>query len=620
MKKPKIFTPVSKLETMFGVDKRACAIFRFMVGLIGLMDLIERWPDIKAHYSDEGIVPRSVVCDHFWNQSWFSFHLFGGIGHGGDVYMRVISYFGMFLPIGAVFSIDSAFKKPVLRRENKKFVVMNFASFAIINQIIYLYIFSYIHKTGEEWRTDYTATYYALQLDYFRTSLANMLLTYHNVLKVMTFSVLYYEGFGFLTLFFPVWTAQIRTIGAMGFTAMHIGFGLFMQLGIFSPICASGTLLLYPTWFWDTLFNQIRSKERSEFKMFYNGRYGYRIAGFVSTFFLLPEVEVAPMPPTLDEESLSLGGGQSKENSNLDHWIVTKDHKGVRHTGFKAFTSICKASPILWPLARILEIRAVTHYGKKIMGVLETIICTINEDILVSKPMTTVVFDPNQGPYSLTDTSQVPDEATNHYYRRLNRKMRFLKFSKRAMLNVIALLSIILALSWNCNTVDCGIPIGVPENLNWFVFLIRMDQMWSMFSPRPPSIHWWYTYEAELDDGTQMELWNNEGLFTWEGNPAPYSREKPDPYHECIGNHRWFKVYENINTGNGYELVRLGMGRWVCREWNARHTGDKRLYKFNMVYRNEKQNLDDTRTLLNDVVLWSHVCYDKPTPNQIPLS
>eukprot|EP01133_Synstelium_polycarpum_P009234 gene9234-10832_t len=652
--------PVSKMETLLGVDKRSLAVFRVLVGIVGLYDIIERWPDAKAHYSDEGIMPRSIVIDHYWNNGWFSFHLISGavpfikltfilnllvcffvtigyktrlsmfmnwlfiismqsrnniVGHGGDVYMRVIVFFAIFVPTGAVWSIDSAFKRNVLRRENKKFATMSFASFAIITQVYFLYVFSYLHKTGDEWRVDYTATFFALQLDYFRTSFADILLQFPNFLKLMTFCVLYFEGYGPLLCMSPFWTAPLKTLGALLFLMMHIGFAVFMKLGIFSPICAAGSILLIPSYFWDRLTERVRSKERCDIHLYYNGRYGYIMAGLASTFLLLPDVEVGPAPIAMEEEATQCeDDGATKEEFVMPilNWVIVKDHKGIRHVGFKAFISILKASPIAWPLAKIMEIGAVQTNGKRLLDFIERITVKINEDILVTKPVSPMLSYDNSTYPDLS--SMGPDEATTHYYRRLNRKVRFLKITRKALFNVIALFAIILALTWNCTTVDTGLPIALPEDYHWVVFFIRIDQMWSMFSPRPPSVHWWYTFEAELDDGSQTEIWNNQQLFHWKGNPAPYSRDKPNPYPDCIGNHRWFKIYENLNTGTGYEIVRLGMGRWVCREWNRLHPLDKRIHKFNIVYRNEKQNLDNTRTLLNDVVLWSHVCYDKQPP------
>ncbi|KAN0026758.1 hypothetical protein ACTFIV_007749 [Dictyostelium citrinum] len=762
-------TPVSKFQTMFGVDKRALAAFRVCIGLIGIYDIIERWPDIKAHYSDEGILPRSTVSEVFWNKSWFSFHMMIGsvegiqvlflinllvcffltigyrsrlnmflhylfvislqarnnvVGHGGDVYLRVISFFGIFLPLGSVFSIDSAFKRPVLRLEKKKFVLTNFVTFSIICQVIFLYVFSYVHKTGDEWRVDYTASYYALQLDYFRTFLVDYIIEFPNVLKLMTILVLYYEGFGAVLFFSPIFTAPIRTLGAFGFTMLHIGFGAFMRLGIFSPTCATGTLVIYPTWFWDKLFNYLRTRERTDFKIYYNGRHGYNITALVSTFLLLPDVEISPTPIFSDEECCFIqtnnglhnifspnglvgnnnnninnhhSNNSNSDGANLNHdsdhineklnnWIITRDIKGNQHTGYKAMVSICKASPILWPLVSILELPLVTLYGKNVLKIMERIIVFISDDILVLKPKSLTEeqqkqiqqiqnqkqqqllqkrkeflngsLDSNEDNniinsnnnninnssnnnnnnnnlllHGIDDDDTISNSSSNgfinsneytllkseeqkeidcSYQRKVVRNKRVKRMFKGLIFNVCAIMGIVFALGWNCNNVNCGIPMTLPQSMNWLVFMTRMDQMWSMFSPRPPAQHWWYTFEGELDDGTLVELWNNQGLFTWIPNVEPYTRDKPNPYPECIGNHRWFKVYENLNSGGSFETIRMGLGKWICREYNTRHIEHERLHRFNIVFRNEQQHLNNTRSPLPDQILWQHICYNKP--------
>lgn len=50
-------------------------------------------------------------------------------------------------------------------------------------------------------------------------------------------------------------------------------------------------------------------------------------------------------------------------------------------------------------------------------------------------------------------------------------------------------------------------------------------------------ITWWYNFEATLDDGTQVELFNNGALHTFTPN-IPHTYDKPD-VHLSIGNHRY---------------------------------------------------------------------------------
>lgn len=52
-------------------------------------------------------------------------------------------------------------------------------------------------------------------------------------------------------------------------------------------------------------------------------------------------------------------------------------------------------------------------------------------------------------------------------------------------------------------------------------------------------------------------------------------------------------------------------GRWICREYNARHFREKRLYHFRVIFLIEDQPLGGPRTNRRSEELWEHVCYEK---------
>ena len=51
-----------KLEALFGVDVRSLALFRCAVGIILLVDLVERSRWLRENYTDLGILPRSLLA------------------------------------------------------------------------------------------------------------------------------------------------------------------------------------------------------------------------------------------------------------------------------------------------------------------------------------------------------------------------------------------------------------------------------------------------------------------------------------------------------------------------------------------------------------------------------
>ena len=63
---------------LLGLDLRSLAVFRFCVGLLLIVDLIFRTADLRAHYTDFGIMPRSAAAGEFANLYYWSFHFANG--------------------------------------------------------------------------------------------------------------------------------------------------------------------------------------------------------------------------------------------------------------------------------------------------------------------------------------------------------------------------------------------------------------------------------------------------------------------------------------------------------------------------------------------------------------
>jgi len=163
-------------------------------------------------------------------------------------------------------------------------------------------------------------------------------------------------------------------------------------------------------------------------------------------------------------------------------------------------------------------------------------------------------------------------------------------------------------LSWNMG--NLGSSYHLSPDYNWIGLALHVDQFWGMFSPHPPKAHWYYVIQAEMDDGDEMELFRNQGIFRWEGN-KPFSFDKPDPFHLSFKNHRWYKFFEMGFNGDNHESVRLNFGRWLCREWNSRHSGAEKLHRYKVHFLLEWQNLYGKRNPPTKQILWDHICYHK---------
>lgn len=66
------------MKRIFEIDLRSLALFRMLLSLFMLGDLIVRVPEIVALHSDYGAVPRISVIENWWLPGTFSFHILSG--------------------------------------------------------------------------------------------------------------------------------------------------------------------------------------------------------------------------------------------------------------------------------------------------------------------------------------------------------------------------------------------------------------------------------------------------------------------------------------------------------------------------------------------------------------
>src|ERR1700712_3451036 len=67
-------TPLIPVREILSLDLRSLALLRIGLGVLLVLDWLDRVPDLRAHYSDDGIVPRHVLGGILP----FSIHLFHG--------------------------------------------------------------------------------------------------------------------------------------------------------------------------------------------------------------------------------------------------------------------------------------------------------------------------------------------------------------------------------------------------------------------------------------------------------------------------------------------------------------------------------------------------------------
>ncbi len=283
-------------DAVFGIDARSLAALRVCLGLLLLRDLCGRAQNLVGHYSDLGILPRDAVLEKLLTAKWcVCLHLVSGaaeiqallflvaagfavclvagyrtrlatacswylllslhdrnplILQGGDALLRMMLFWGMFLPLGERWSVDA-----LQGRNAGKPRVVSVAGAALLLQVAFVYWFSALLKTGDPWTKDYSALYYALSLDAFVTHPGKLLLHYPALLRGLTFSAVWWERLGPVLAFAPGRgrLGFVRLFAALGFMGFHLMMAVCLNLGLFPAICCAAWIVFLPACFWDNI-------------------------------------------------------------------------------------------------------------------------------------------------------------------------------------------------------------------------------------------------------------------------------------------------------------------------------------------------------------------------------
>ena len=276
----------SYAEQTFGIDLRGLAVYRISLGVLMLIDILDRGRDLVAHYTDAGVLPRDMAATvpgrlslHMvsggatWQGLLFAIHAVCALAlilgvrtrwtlpalwfllislhtrnplvlYGGDIELRMIVFWTLFLPVSALWSWDARSDRPPGDR------VFGMNSAAYVLQIASIYVVTALLKSGLDWKNG-TAVYYALQIDHFTSPFGKWLLNFPEVLSILTPATWWFELLGPVLLLVP--NPWVRAGTVLGFMGMHVGFEACMEIGLFPEICVVAWIPLLPSAFWDRL-------------------------------------------------------------------------------------------------------------------------------------------------------------------------------------------------------------------------------------------------------------------------------------------------------------------------------------------------------------------------------
>lgn len=270
------------LKKSYSYDLRALSLMRIGLALVILSDLIIRCSDFTAHYTEAGVWPREMLSQG-WKSGYWTFHALSTqpayvavlfslqflvalsfligfrsqisafilfifyvslhnrnifILQAGDDLLRLVILACVFLPVGARYSIDNRNKRPIRQS------TIGFLSYLLL--ISSVYIFTVLLKSGPDWRQNFDAVYYALNLSQLRLPFGDWLLLHPSLHKPLTLLVLILEIVIPILILWPSSKKTSRLIAFFLITFLHISFGSSLYVGLFWIICIVSSIGLLP--------------------------------------------------------------------------------------------------------------------------------------------------------------------------------------------------------------------------------------------------------------------------------------------------------------------------------------------------------------------------------------
>lgn len=540
----------TKIGEIFGADLRSLALLRIVLACLVLADLVGRVPNLRVHYTDEGVLPRELVIAGQNEWRW-SLNLANGsyqfqalifliagltaigllIGYrtrlmsiilwvvmlsilvrnplvlsGADALMRLLLFWAMLLPLGACWSVDARLHPPPRQRSPR---VLSFATIGIFFQIAFVYWFTATLKSSPEWRTDGTALYYALHAEHITKPFGEYLQQFPDLLKLLTHASLGLEYVAPALLFCPFFTGPVRTIAIASLMMFHLGIFLTMDVGIFPWTGALCMVCFLPGWFWERVLPRIR----------------------------------AAIPTHLP----SIGP--------------------IRDTAGRA-TQALRLRLAAGPDSRL----SFTTFG-------------LHPD----RPSPGNPAAPSSGGSGVNESPEVttaPMLATS------------------PLVNLFAAFCLVFVFLWNLTSVT---DYRMPAQAAPIGYGLNLYQEWNMFAPRPPTATVWYVVRGVLRDGTEIDLLTpivyddleRVSLLSW---------QQPDDIVGTYYRDKYWRKYLSAIVLDGNNAERREFAAYSCRIWNAHYGGDVELAGLQFFAMRQSTTLDDAVRPVTRQVIAEYRC------------
>lgn len=584
----------ARLPEMFGIDLRTLALFRVALSGVTAFDLLRRLADVRAFYTDFGVMPRTwlVQTGETWRLNLhlatgetalmalgilaqaglalmvllgyrtrlaaiLTFVLLGSLHNrnpliliGGDNLMMCLWFWALFLPIHARWSVDAALST---RPPPERNLHLSWASAGLTLQVLYVYFFSAILKSGADWWPDGTAVWYALSLDRYVTPFGAWVReSLPWALMPLSGYVYLLEWLGPLLALSPFFLRPLRFGVMLALMLMHVGFLLCLGLGHFPWVSLASLCVLLGGGWWDARLR--RADHGRWLKIYYDQDCGFCLKSCVlfRHFLVLPRTEILPAQGSVRASALM----QAQYS-----WVVI-DGEDVAHTKWNAWVALLRQSLLFGWTWRLAALRVWERPGN-------------------------AVYDwvgRHRGGFGTVTAALLPERAV--------------RFETGRLAQRIAAVFVVIVLSWNLATVGL-MPRAVAVAELPLIRILRLDQVWNMFAPYPSREDGWWVVPGRLEDGTEVDVLRP-------GEPLSYAK----PAYISVTHEtpiRW-RTYRMRLWDSDFAIHRREYARYLCRDWNLREPPGRKLLSLRLVHLLERTPPPGTPLAVEQRVTWRHDC------------
>jgi len=476
--------------------------------------------------------------------------------HGGDSLLNMLLFWGMFVPWGAKYSVDSALNSSSSAQPER---VVSIGTAALLLQMPIVYFFGGILKNGPEWRQELTAIYYVLSAPDYATLLGHWMASWPMpVLQAITASTIVLEISGAVLLFSPLVNRTIRSLVLPAFLFLQIGLALTMKLGLCPLISTAAILPFIPGWLWDKLSFRLRTPSRTGLRIYYDAdcKFCRKAVRLIKEFCLWPDTFV--------------GLAQARPDIYVDmqlhnSWVVI-DHQDRRHFKFEALAYIFRQSPLFWFPGVVLSWPPLDRAGKFLY---ERVANNRGLAAWLAKPL----------------------------------KYRPVRIKQPLLLSLLCAFFLAYVLLDNLGSVK-RTHLRVPEKLGGIGQMLRIHQRWRMFAPSPLRIYDWYLVEGKLLDGQELCV----------GNGVSVSCQQPGINIPSLKNYRW-RTYWRYAGSDSQKELRPYLSHYICDVWNNSHPGGQALNELAIYKLRQPLRLDGSKEQPEKIQLWKDRCFTKDGTN-----